>query len=632
MNNNIKKIKKDDFVNYKSMSDLITNKSTSIAGFTVSMPSLEDDRYNTDVYTLDLKSKALIRLTKDENATMVCWLDDCPVFKIKNDKEIVLYKLIDGKREVVARLPKTSTMIKYDGKERIYFVDIFDSSETNDNDCYRVIDEIPFWLDGFGFSNKKRKMLHVYSLMDHKIESITDMYTEVISYTMSDIKVTIIATTFKSKKDITKEILVYDSKSKKIVTALKHGSHIVEVAGYIADQLVFMGSDMKKYGVKENPSFYILNDGISTMTHFYDNSAAPSIGSDCKQGTGITTIFSEDKLYFLSAIGVESTVVEVGVKSGIDISMSNLGTMSCFNLISSDLLFVSSMKNELQEIYMKKNGNIHRLTDFNTHIYKERYIAPMSELWFEHKGIDMHGMVLEPYGYEKGKDYPGILMIHGGPKGIYGKHFSHQMQYMASQGYFVFFTNPVGSCGRGNKFSDITGELGKLDYDIFMKFTDVILDKFPICKKNLFVTGGSYGGFMVNWIVGHTDRFAGAVSQRSISNWFSKITSTDIGYYYNTDQMPGDPWTNSEIMWDRSPLKYADKVNTPTLLIHGEDDHRCGVIEAQQMFLALKYHNVDTRLVILKNSSHNVMSLGKPKTRLVWLEEMNNWFDKYKTL
>jgi dipeptidyl aminopeptidase/acylaminoacyl peptidase len=194
----------------------------------------------------------------------------------------------------------------------------------------------------------------------------------------------------------------------------------------------------------------------------------------------------------------------------------------------------------------------------------------------------------------------------------------------------VFFCNPRGSDGRGDKFADIRGKYGSIDYEDIMRFTDLVLDKYPfIDEDRVGVTGGSYGGFMTNWIIGHTNRFKAAVSQRSISNWISKFGTTDIGYFFVEDQIGSTPWDDLDKLWDHSPLKYADRVVTPTLFIHSEEDYRCWLVEGIQMFTALKYHGVDARLCIFKGENHDLSRSGRPKSRLRRLEEISKWFDKY---
>ncbi|HZJ99116.1 MAG TPA: prolyl oligopeptidase family serine peptidase, partial [Tissierellaceae bacterium] len=161
-------------------------------------------------------------------------------------------------------------------------------------------------------------------------------------------------------------------------------------------------------------------------------------------------------------------------------------------------------------------------------------------------------------------------------------------------------------------------------------FTDLVLEKYDfIDKDRLGVTGGSYGGFMTNWIIGHTDRFKAAVSQRSISNWISKFGTTDIGYFFVDDQIRATPWNGFEKLWEHSPLKYANKVTTPTLFIHSEEDYRCWLPEGIQMFTSLKYHGVESRLCVFKGENHELSRSGKPKSRIRRLKEMSDWFDRY---
>lgn len=166
-----------------------------------------------------------------------------------------------------------------------------------------------------------------------------------------------------------------------------------------------------------------------------------------------------------------------------------------------------------------------------------------------------------------------------------------------------------------------------------MGFVDVVLERYPSIDQNrLGVTGGSYGGFMTNWIIGHTDRFKAAASQRSIANWVSMGCTTDIGYYFSDDQIGTTPWEDADKLWEASPLKYADKVKTPTLFIHSEQDYRCWLVEGLQMFTALKYHGVESRLCMFRGENHDLSRSGKPQQRIRRLREISDWFERYLKL
>ena len=163
-----------------------------------------------------------------------------------------------------------------------------------------------------------------------------------------------------------------------------------------------------------------------------------------------------------------------------------------------------------------------------------------------------------------------------------------------------------------------------------MEFTDEVLRRYPqIDAKRLGMTGGSYGGFMANWIVGHTDRFAAVASQRSISNYLSKCLTTDIGYYHNLSAIQADPWTSFDKMWAHSPLKYADKAVTPTLFIQSDEDYRCWMGDAIQMLQALLLHGVPAKMCLFHGENHELSRNGKPKNRVGRLSEITQWMDKY---
>ena len=238
------------------------------------------------------------------------------------------------------------------------------------------------------------------------------------------------------------------------------------------------------------------------------------------------------------------------------------------------------------------------------------YVALPEKLTFTNDGIDLDGWVLRPKDFDPQKAYPAILDIHGGPNTVYGEVFYHEMQYWASQeSWFVFFCNPRGGDGRGNQFADLRGKYGTIDYSDIMAFADKVLEKYPqIDAQKLCATGGSYGGFMTNWIIGHTNRFRAAATQRSIANWVGFGFTSDIGEDFARDQMGlgarGNVWNSMEEMPFHSPLKYLDKAATPTLVLHSDEDYRCPLSEGYQVYAALQQRGVETRMVIFHGDNH----------------------------
>ena len=197
----------------------------------------------------------------------------------------------------------------------------------------------------------------------------------------------------------------------------------------------------------------------------------------------------------------------------------------------------------------------------------------------------------------------------------------------------MIFCNPIGSDGKGTRFFEaIRGRYGTVDYESLMAFEEAALAAYPqIDPSRVAVTGGSYGGYMTNWVIGHTDRFACAVSKRSISNMVSFWGTADVGYNSVTSKNGGDIFRAEQILWEQSPVKYADQVKTPTLFLHSDEDYRCPLEQGIQMYTAVTVQGVDTRLVIFKGENHGLSRTGKPLNRIRRLEEMLAWFGKYTT-
>ena len=237
---------------------------------------------------------------------------------------------------------------------------------------------------------------------------------------------------------------------------------------------------------------------------------------------------------------------------------------------------------------------------------------------------------MKPRGYVPGRRYPGILHIHGGPKTIFGDIFHHEMQLWASRGFFVFYCNPRGSDGRGRDFADIRGRWGTVDYTDIMDFTDAVLGRYlEIDSERLGVCGGSYGGFMTNWIIGHTDRFAAACSQRSFANMVNFEYLSDIGLTNIRSEHLGSAEEDPEALWNESPLKYAPNCKTPTLFIHSDQDFRCPLPDALEMFSCLKRAGCPARLCLFHGENHELSRSGRPDNRITRLQEIVTWFETY---
>jgi dipeptidyl aminopeptidase/acylaminoacyl peptidase len=272
-----------------------------------------------------------------------------------------------------------------------------------------------------------------------------------------------------------------------------------------------------------------------------------------------------------------------------------------------------------------------RLTGVNDSLLAALELMPVTRMTY--KGADgwpVDGFLVKPVGWEAGRKYPMVLDIHGGPAGMFGVDWFHEFQVFAARGWAVFFTNPRGSTGYGHRFErGIAGEWGGKDYVDVMNGVDAVLAANPwIDKERLGVTGGSYGGFMTNWIVGHTPRFKAAVTLRSVVDFISDEGTRD-GAYGHKDDFGGDLFEKFDLYWDRSPLKYAGRVTTPILILHSDNDYRVPLEQGEQWFRALRHFGKTAELVIFPRENHNLTRTGEPRHLVESLDWQVYWFTRY---
>ncbi|HEY7192570.1 MAG TPA: S9 family peptidase [Gemmatimonadales bacterium] len=292
---------------------------------------------------------------------------------------------------------------------------------------------------------------------------------------------------------------------------------------------------------------------------------------------------------------------------------------------SRTLAYTSSDITHGTEVYV----NSRRLTSFNDSLFKQVAVIPADTFWFTGVGgLKIEGWLMKPYGYQPGKSYPLVLSIHGGPHSNYGNVLFPEFQMLAGQGYWMLFTNPRGSSGYGHDFTYATrARWGMEDYQDLMQAVDIAIAraKGGVDTTRMAVLGGSYGGFMTNWIVGHTNRFHVAQTDRSIYNWYSWYGSSDAQglteYEFN-----GAPWENDSLYRVLSPMTYANNIQTPMLIVHSEDDKRVPITDAEQLFVSLRKRGIPAEFVRYPRSFHGLSRTGPPWLLVDRLERIRTWF------
>lgn len=664
----MEKIKIDDFTNYKFLSGIKHSPDGKHACFVVHQANLEDNSYCSNLWLLDVATEHYFQLTTFDTEKTFLWLDDTNILfpdvrdaKDQNKKEageeftqFYTININGGEAVKYFRIPRKVSSIKRITTDTYLFVSEYNhnqrdlaslSEKDKDKELkdrkekkdYEVLEEIPFWSNGGGFTSRKRHRLYTFCVSSGAVAAVTDEYTNVDLFNLNHdrTKAVIVACRFTDKMALTNDILIYDIAKEELQQISKPATLRHYNANFIDDNtLLFTASDMASHGINQNKQFFIMDLDSATaecITPALDAAVTNSVGSDCRFGSSEVEQVDGEHLYFVTT-EVDSSFLNRITRSGkIEKLTLGNGSVDGISVIAGNILFIGMKSNTLQELFKQENSVEKQITSINEWVQTERRLSLPERLRVETApGVLIDGWVIKPIDFDETKKYPSILDIHGGPKTVYGTVFFHEMQYWASEGYVVFFCNPRGSDGKGRDFADIRGKYGTIDYDDIMKFTDEVLKQYSfIDPQRIGVTGGSYGGYMTNWMIGHTNRFKAAASQRSIANWISKFCTTDIGYYFVDDQNAGTPWDNQEKLWEHSPLKYADKVKTPTLFLHSEEDYRCWLTEGLQMFTALKFHGVESRLCMFRGENHELSRSGKPKHRLRRLEEITGWFNRY---
>jgi dipeptidyl aminopeptidase/acylaminoacyl peptidase len=280
------------------------------------------------------------------------------------------------------------------------------------------------------------------------------------------------------------------------------------------------------------------------------------------------------------------------------------------------------------DLWIGRGNVLTRVTTHNDAFRRSVALAEAEELRFRSfDGTEIQGWLVKPFDWREDRKYPMILSIHGGPHGMYGYAFNPTFQVYAARGYAVLYLNPRGSSGYGQKFSDGTiNEWGGGDYRDLMAGVDEALRRYSWIDANrLGVTGGSYGGFMTNWIITQTPRFKAAVSVASVSNLIS-FYSTSLYQDLVHAEFGGFPWDNYDLLWQWSPLRYVRQAQTPTLFIHGEQDNDVHITQAEEMYMGLRRRGIETVLVRYPREGHG---LREPRHRVDALERTLTWFDRF---
>jgi dipeptidyl aminopeptidase/acylaminoacyl peptidase len=311
-----------------------------------------------------------------------------------------------------------------------------------------------------------------------------------------------------------------------------------------------------------------------------------------------------------------------------------------FDASDGVIAFTATTADRPAELFVRRDGEERRLTSA-----ADAFVAASAPLIPEHftvatdEGVDVDTWVFLPPSYEPGGQYPALLNIHGGPFTQYGNRFFDEAQVQASAGYVVVLSNPRGSSGRSERWGraiagtksvrDPGSGWGSVDYDDLMAVMDAVLARYPaVDRSRLGVIGGSYGGYMTSWIVGHTDRFAAACSERAVNDLISEDWGSDIAATFAAHFGPSS-LDDPEEYRRMSPVSYVRSITTPLLILHSEDDLRCPVGQAEQLFMALRLLGKEVEFYRFPAEGHELSRSGAPVHRVQRFELILDFFARH---
>ncbi|TWT03342.1 S9 family peptidase [Planococcus sp. CPCC 101016] len=528
-------------------------------------------------------------------------------------------------------------------KEGKTFTDKEEKEEKKLPEPYHV-DKMKYKMDGMGLLPKEfHRHIGSVDITSKKVEQLTEGN---FHYSLEDLshdgKKMIYGVTREENLDFVfrQPLYLYDIDTKEETVLIEEEGYFGGAAfSHDDSKIAFVGST-RQYENATHTEVFVSDLKAQTricLTESLDAPVGDYVVADHQQGASAPEVVwtKDDHLYFQVSTMGDVRLYFASLDGMIFPASPDMEHIYGYDVSQDGEFAVAAISNPINpgELYRLKiaSGERQVLTSFNQAFLEQTELVEAEPIISKGaKDWEVHGWLIKPYGYQEGEKYPLVVNIHGGPHAMYANTFVHEMQLLAARGFGVLYVNPRGSHGYSQEFVDaVRNDYGGGDYEDIMNSVNQIVEANDwIDADRLGVTGGSYGGFMTNWIVGHSNLFKAAVTQRSISNWISFFGVSDIGYYFSDWQIGAD-MTDVDKLWQHSPLKYAKNVETPLLILHSENDYRCPIEQSEQLYVTLKSMGKETEFVRFPEADHNLSRTGKPNLRFARLEQITGWMEKY---
>ena len=500
----------------------------------------------------------------------------------------------------------------------------------------RVARRLDYKHDGQGFVDGRYHHLFVVPAGGGEAKQLTSGAWDVTGFDWSpDSSTLVVSGNAEPNSDLQRELNLY-------LVDLQGGRHKLTGGFYLSspswsprgDVIAFVAPNGLDAGLIERLWIVPSSGGVPhCLTLSLDQAVGDSLISDMRSGHGgVRLCWSKDggRLYFLASGPGVSALYSCDLEGNVWPEAGGARRIFDFDGASGVFALCASDASNPGELHIVMQGAEARITDLNPWL-RDRYIAqPERHQFTAPDGWVIEGWLLKPESFDPGRVHPLVLEIHGGPHGQYGWTFFHELQMLAGMGYLVLYTNPRGSDGYGERFRrEVVRDWGGKDFVDLMTSLDQIVERTgAVDTTRLGVGGGSYGGYMTNWIIGQTDRFAAAVAMRSISNLVSEYAQHDIVIWGSLELGP-PPYPDLDELWRRSPIRNVQNITTPLLLTCGEMDLRCAISQSEEMFGAMRLLGKTVELVRFPEESHDISRGGRPDRRVERLRRIAGWFERF---
>ncbi|MBB6482666.1 alpha/beta hydrolase family protein [Spirochaeta isovalerica] len=632
----IGKLKQEDFLQNRVLTNLKTDENGKIALFSEIVPDLKDNRYRKVVKFVDLESMDMNNLEIPFEPDDYLPENGEIIFKVINDGDTDFHSFNPEKRtlRLLFTIPFPVKKFAFD-RSCFYFTAEVPRSQVND----RVFsgERSPFFIEGRGPVNNSTVCLFRSEADGNDINMIStlDNCVDLVDFAFEEKRILYTVYTTGRVKPPGSDLYLYDMETGTSRNLLHDSYRIFHIEMMATDLILMAGVDLARCSRNDNPRFYRVDEKSGRVDLFCKTPDLslehPSVVTDSFYSDSEPFLKYGNHLYFKMVGRKGDKLYRIDSQGTWQEIVSDMQVIGSFQIVEKGILLLGLKDLNLTELFFTGPEGTKPLSGINNWISRRSLSQPVS-LTCEADGVELDGFVYPPVNYEENRKYPAVLMIHGGPKMLYAPVYSHDIQLLCAEGYFVFCGNPMGSDGRGDDFARISGSFAEQPYRQLMAFTDEVLSLYPAIDKNrLGVTGGSYGGYLANYIITHTDRFKAAVTERGISDLQTAFTSSDIGPQYVGEYLGSgsDPWRNREKAIEDSPIYRADRVKTPTLFVHGKEDFRCMYTESLNMFNALNYHGVETSLSLFSGENHSLVVRGKPQSKMERYRLILQWFGRF---